>query len=184
MTKKLTFLSFLGDKDRHNPLSVAVQVDITPWIIIPLVNMKGFLFPSSHSASSTALEDWDRAWSVGWEHDINIVLIVGNLMWKVDWNIDSVPPVPGWDRKLLTDFNVTLSSPRSLSISSVSVSVIDIFCWCQVARDSKTPCKPIRKFPERMFVRNISWKLFWLSLSYQKYERDLLLSNERHKLFG
>lgn len=57
MTKKLTFLSFLGDKDRHNPLSVAVQVDITPWIIIPLVNMKGFLFPSSHSASSTALED-------------------------------------------------------------------------------------------------------------------------------
>ena len=71
--------------------------------------MKGFLFPSSHSASSTALEDWDRAWSVGWEHDINIALIVGNLMWKVDWNIDSLF-VPGWDRKLLTDFNVTLSS--------------------------------------------------------------------------
>ena len=59
MTKKLTFLSFLGDKDRHNPLSVAVQVDITPWIIIPLVNLEGFLVLSSHSLQ--ALEDFDCA---------------------------------------------------------------------------------------------------------------------------
>ena len=50
LTKNLTFLSFLDDKERHNPLSVAVQVDITPWIIIPLVDLKGFLFSSSHSA--------------------------------------------------------------------------------------------------------------------------------------
>ena len=138
--------------------------------------MKGFLFPSSHSASSTALEDWDRAWCAGWEHDINTALIVGNLMWKVDWNIDSLF-VPGcieignyW--QTLMWLWARLSSPPLLCVC-VSNWHLLLMSTCWRLQDSLSCYKPIRKFPEKMFVRNISWKS-WLSLSYQKYERDLL----------
>ncbi len=65
-----------------------------------------------------------------------------------------------------------LSSPPLLCVC-VSNWHLLLMSTCWRLQDSLSCYKPIRKFPEKMFVRNISWKS-WLSLSYQKYERDLL----------